>query len=488
MRVLLLNPPFLPRFSRPQRSPAVTKSGTLYYPLFLAQTASLLLSEGLEVLLLDAPARGYDLGEVIRRAREFRPQLVVVDTSTPSIHSDVGVATQLREALGVFVLLVGTHASALPEVTLRMDERLTAVARGEYEFTALELARALEGGRVEDLGGIAGLSWRRDGQIVHNPPRSPLEDLDRLPFVSEAYRRFLRIEDYFNPNALWPMVTIIAGRGCPHGCTFCVYPQTITGRRYRLRSPEHVMEEMAYIVEAFPQARSVFFEDDTLGADPERCLRLCELIRRRGIRISWTANARVDMDRSLLGAMKGAGCRCLCVGFESGSQELLDRVRKGITLEQMFSFMEEARRVGLRVHGCFMVGLPGETRQTMEQTLRLAKRLNPDTAQFYPMMVYPGTEAYEEYRRRGMLTTEDFRQWLTPEGLHNTVIRTSELDPRELVAFCDRARREFYLRPRWLIRKALDVIRDPRGEGVRVLKAFRTFWRYLWRGSFGGRG
>jgi radical SAM superfamily enzyme YgiQ (UPF0313 family) len=180
--------------------------------------------------------------------------------------------------------------------------------------------------------------------------------------------------------------------------------------------------------------------------------------------------------------MKKAGCRCLCVGFESGNQGVLDSMRKKITVEGMENFMQNARKAGILIHGCFMVGLPGETRETMIQTLDLAKRLSPDTVQFYPVMIYPGTEAYRWYQERGLIATQDFSQWITPGGLHNTVIRTDELSSEELVRFCDFARRKFYLRPGYFFYKLRQMILNPE-EVRRNLKAARTFIRYLVKGS-----
>ncbi|MFC1633813.1 B12-binding domain-containing radical SAM protein [Planctomycetota bacterium] len=481
MKILLLNPPFLKKFSRPQRSPAVTKSGTLYFPIWLAYAAGMLEDAGFEVDLIDAPADGYDLDHCIQRAQKLSPDLIVLDTSTPSIYNDVGVAGKLKDQFPQsFVLLVGTHVSALPDQTLNLDERVDAVAQYEYEYTLHDLAMTLanNGG----LHAVQGLVFRDNGRIVYTPKRPYIENLDGLPFVSKVYKKFLRIENYFNPNALYPMVTIVTSRGCPFRCTYCVYPQTLMGKRYRLRSITNVADEMEYIIENFPQAKAIFFEDDTLTVNKKRCKELAETILRRKIDISWTANARVGLDYETMRIMKEAGCRCLCVGFESGSQKILDAMKKNITVEQMETFMSDARRAGILIHGCFMAGLPGETQETLKQTLALAKRLNPETAQFYPVMIYPGTEAYIWYKERGLIKTTVFSKWLTPEGLHNTVIRTDDLSSEEIVRFCDNARREFYLNSRYIFYKLKQMVTQPR-EIRRTLKAARTFVKYLFKGS-----
>jgi len=483
-RVLLLNAPYFKKFSRPQRSPAVTKSGTLYYPIWLAHATGVLLQAGVQAELWDAPARGMGFQELLARIVGFAPHLVIMDVVTPSVENDLGVAAAIKERIKTKIFAVGTHPSALPEETLRSTEALDGVCIGEYDYTVLDLARWVAGELA--LSEIPGIACLEDGQVVRTGPRAPIEDLDQLPFVAPIYRKFLRIKDYFNPNALYPMVTINSGRGCPNGCTFCVYPQTMHGRRYRFRSPENVIEEMEYVITHFPRARSIFFEDDTLPANKDRCIEFCELVQKRGIKIPWTANCRVDVDYETLRAMRQAGCRMVCVGFESGEQSLLDAIHKGTTVEMMHQFAHDARRAGILVHGCFMVGLPGETPETMQKTLDIAIALSPDTAQFYPVMVYPGTEMYEQYMRDGLLTARKYSDWLTSEGLHNCVVRTSEFSGEELVRWCDEARKRFYLRPGYIARKALQMVRHP-SEISRTKKAAKTFFRYLFRGSFRGK-
>ena len=487
MKIWVLNPPYFKRFSRPQRSPAVTKSGTVYFPIWLASCTGVLEREGFDVTLTDAPARGIDLDRICGMAGELAPELVVMDTSTPSIDNDLEVARQLRAQLpDTLIVLVGTHVSALAQETLARCPQIDAVARREYEWTIRELARTMaeKGRKSLDLSGIQGLSFRaaKEGpdQIVHNEDRPFIEDLDELPWVSPVYKKHLRISDYFNPNARFPMVTLMTSRGCPFRCRFCVYPQTLTGRKFRFRSVDNVIEELKYVKKAFPDIKSVFFEDDTLSASKKRCMELSERIIRENIKIPWTTNSRVDPDYETLALMRRAGCRSLCVGFESGEQQTLNTMSKGIKTGKMFRFVADAKRAGILVHGCFMVGFPGETRSQIEKTIQLAKDLKPDTVQFYPVMVYPGTEAYEDYVRRGWLTARKYEHWLTPEGLHNCVVRNETLTSEELVRICDEARRRFYLRASYIAYKMRQILFHP-SEAVRTLKAFRVFFKHLIR-------
>jgi radical SAM superfamily enzyme YgiQ (UPF0313 family) len=358
------------------------------------------------------------------------------------------------------------------------------VARREYEHTFLELAQALdstpETRTPEGLGGIRGLSFRSGREIVHNPDRPFIENLDELPWVSGVYQRHLDIRHYFNPNALFPMVTLMTSRGCPFRCRFCVYPQTLTGRRFRFRSIPDVVAEMCRVQDTVPGVKSIFLEDDTLSANRRRCLALADALIAARFRLPWTTNSRIDLDLTTLERMRKAGCRSLCVGFESGDQKVLETMGKGITREAMSSFMANAGKAGILVHGCFMVGFPGETREQIQKTIDLAVSLGPDTVQFYPVMVYPGTEAFRDYQERGWITAGSFAQWLTPEGHHTCMVRNETLSPEDLAGLCDEARRRFYLRPGYLLRKLRQILLNP-SEAVRTLKAFKTFYRHLFR-------
>lgn len=478
MNVVLLNPPFHPKFSRSQRSPAVIKSGVMYYPIWLAYATGVLEKNGFKTRLMDAPAQGWNLETVLHEAETFRPQLIVIDTSTPSIHMDVQTAAALKNRLpATFVLLVGPHVSALPEVSLQMNLAVDAVARGEYDDTVRDLAQCLEGG--SDLSTIEGLTYRdKDGAIVHNPDRPLIKDLDGLPFVSEVYRRHLKVENYFYSITRYPEVAIITGRGCPHRCSYCLWPQTLMGHAYRKRSVANVADELDFIARELPQVKEVFFEDDTLTVDQDRSIALAKELIARGNRLPFSANSRADVTYETLHWLKQAGLRLTCVGFESGEPEILDAIHKKVSVEQFFTFRDAARQAGVRVHGCFMAGNPGETRASLAKTLDLAKKLAPDTAQFFPLMVYPGTEAYDWAVHNHILTTSHFQDWLTPEGLHRCIINQPGLSASDLMNWCDEARRSFYFRPAYLAARLWEMLVEPE-ERYRLLRSARVFSRHL---------
>lgn len=483
MKILCLNPPFLKQFSREQRSPAVTKSGTIYYPMWLAYAAGALIQKGHTVDLIDAVPRNWSHENVSDYILQMKPDLVVIATSTPSIANDLTIGEVCKSAHpSIVTAYVGVHVSAVPEDTLKSNSSADVVVIGEYELTLCELAEHLSENR-DHWRGITGIAFRNGDVIERTHPRSLNENLDALPMVASIYKQFLNFRDYFYSIARYPEVTLITSRGCQHHCIYCVYPQNMTGRRVRFRDIDAVLDEWEYVEREFPGVRELFIEDDAMTLDAVRCQALMRRKIERGIRIGFTANSRADVDFETLKWLKRGGCRLLCVGFESGSQLILDRMKKKLNLNQSRQFVKDAKRAGIMVHGCYLVGLPEETQETLEATLAFAKDLNTDTAQFFPLMVYPGTEAYDWANKNGYLATCDFSSWLTPDGLHNCVVDRQDLSHTQLVAFCDRARREFYLRPRYILFKFRQILTRP-DEAVRTLKSLKKFWKYLVQGSF----
>jgi len=482
MKVSFLNPPFHAMFSRESRSPCVTKSSTLYWPMFLAYAAGYTEADGNEIQLIDSPAMGLDLEKTMEGLAAFGPDLIVVEVSTPSILNDLQVVHTLKERFGKPIAILGTHATAEPVESLEMEDSLDFCIIGESDAPVRNLVRHLRGNGVASLYEIPGLAWRENGQVKRNPEGPKIENLDEIPWVSKVYHKHLYscYQRYFYGANINPLVVILSGRGCPHRCTYCVIPQTITGHVYRKRSPKDVVDELEYIKANFIPLGEVFFEDDTFTADPRHVKAICEEILARNLKITFSANARADVPEDLLVLMKKAGLRELCVGFESASPEVLKSVKKGLKEGNSEKFMDAARKAGVLIHGCFMVGNPKDTTLTLEMTLDMAKRLNPNTAQFYPIMAYPGTEAYKEALDSGALSSRDYSQWLDKDGHHRTTIHRDGLTSQDLVDFCDRARREFYLRPGYIFRQGIMALTDSH-ERYRVLRGFGTLVQHLFR-------
>jgi radical SAM superfamily enzyme YgiQ (UPF0313 family) len=485
MKALFLNPPFMPLYSRQSRSPCVTKSGTLYYPYFLAYATGAAEKAGIEAKLVDAIVAGMNIEDVVAVARSFDPTLIVIDTSTPSIFNDVKVAEALKAALpSAHITLVGTHPTAMTEATMALSPAIDSVCRGEYEYTTKDLALAL--GQGSNLTGIEGLSFRSNGKVVHNGPRKFIANLDELPFVSAVYKKHLGeklIKKYFYASLKWPCIIILTARGCPYNCTFCNSPMKAS---YRTRSVKNVLDELAFIKKELPFVNEIMFEDETFPASESRTKELCQAIVNSGLKTRWSCNARVNTSLETMGLMKSAGCRLMCVGFESVSQDNLNSVKKGTTKQMQLDFMSNTKKAGLFVNGCFILGLPDDTPESMQANIDFAKELNPNTAQIYPLMVYPGTEAFRWAKEKGYLVTEDWSKWITPEGLHNTTISRPGLSNDELLRWCNKARLEFYTGRKYLFKMAKQAITDPK-EAVRIIKGGKVLMKHIVKSRLSGQ-
>jgi len=481
MRIAVVNPPFMDgRFSRSSRSPAIVKSGTMYWPIWLAYAVGMLERHGHEVLFLDCPAQRISETDLLDSLAEFNPLMAVLDTSTPSIEGDIAVALKIGERLpGSKLFLVGTHVSALPGEVLSLAPGITGVASEEYDITLSEAADALAGNM--DLKGVSGLWLNTVSGPVFTGKREPVQDLDSLPMLADIYKSHLKPEDYFFAAARYPSAMMITSRGCPFRCSYCVWPQVLHGGTYRARSAGDVALEFMKMQEYFPQVQEIVFEDDTFSVDSKRVEEISGALIEAGNRLPWTANTRANLSLEAMRMMKTAGCRMIIVGYESGNQKILDNVAKGTTVEQNLAFAERARSAGLLVHGCFMAGNPGETPETLEETFRMALKLKPDTAQFFPIMAYPGTRLYEQMKESGSLRTVNFSEWLTVEGLHNCVVDLPGLPSEKLVEWCDSARRRFYLRPGYILYKVWQTLLHPATEGRRTIRAFSSFRKHLFR-------
>lgn len=446
MKIYLLNPPYFPHFGRSARWQDTGRAGTLYYPIWLSYATALLEQEH-EPRLVDAPAWNWATKDVIEDIGKFKPDLLVIDSSFPSLNNDISVAKAIKDVYpAVTTVLVGPPASQYATSILG-HAAIDIVARWEYDFTLKALARILE--EQGDLSSVDGISYRINGEIVHNPDRafSTSADLDTIPFVSKVYKKYLRIEDYFLGQSLYPEVQIFTGRGCPNQCTFCAWPQTLTGRRYRVRSISSVLDELAWI-EANLNVKEVFFEDDTFTISKERVLEFCKGYQERGLSVTWSCNARANtLDLETMQAMTKANCRLLIAGYESGVDSILQAIKKGITTDQIRQFAKNARKAGLLVHGDIIIGLPGETKETIEQTRRLIWEVKPDILQVAVASPFPGTEFFDWCKGSGCLLTDDPNQYLDDEGHQKAIISYPALSNEEMVHAANDILREYYLSP-----------------------------------------
>lgn len=462
---LLLSPPSFEGFdggagSRYQARREVT---SYWYPTWLAQVAALIPGSR----LVDAPPHGLDVEAVLDISRDY--ELVLIHTSTPSLTNDIRCAEQIKaQRPDTLVGFVGAHVAVLPEETLRQAKVLDFVCRSEYDFTCVELA---EGKALSD---IRGLSFRRaDGGIVHNPDRELIHDWDAMPSVLPVYRRDLDPRKYFDGYLLHPYVSFYTGRGCRAKCTFCLWPQTIGGHVYRAKSPEAVARELAMGRELFPEAREWMFDDDTFTIDRARAVEVARLIK--PLKLTWSCNARAHVDYETLKALRDSGLRLLLVGFESGNQAILNRIKKGITLEMAREFMRNCTRLGIKVHGTFIIGLPIETPETIEETMRFALELDPHTIQVSIAAPYPGTELYDQSVANGWF---DQNALVTGEGFQTSTLNYPHLSSDQIEEAVERMYRRFYFRPRAILR----IVREMAGDWnltKRRLREGGEFFSYL---------
>lgn len=479
MKVCFINPPFKPeygKFSRESRSPSIGHSGVLYYPLWLIYAAAVTEQHGFDIAFIDAPAKQLTVAQTMERVEHEAAdaRLFVLDTSTPSIYSDVAFGVQLKEKYpDSKIMLVGTHPSATDVETININEAIDLVARHEYDYIVLQTACALRDN--VDFSTVMGLTYRsEDDEIRRTPDAEHIEQLDEIPMAAPFIKKYLDVKDYVFPAASFPAIQIFTGRGCPAHCNYCVYPQTLHGHKYRLRSPEHVVQEFRYIADNFPEVHEVVIEDDTFTANKKRVIKICELLIQSGLnkRLKWLCNARVNIDLETMQAMKKAGCHLLIPGFESYNEHILRNIKKGSNLQLIDAYVANARKAGLMIHACYMVGNEGETRETMETTLAAAMRFKTDTAQFFPLIPYPGTEAYEWAKSNGYISGK-YEDYLQTDGTLNCVLNTPELSAQELVDFCAYARKKYYMRPWYIAHRIWKGLRDPED----LKRSLKAFWR-----------
>lgn len=474
MKILFLNLPYKFAVSRASRWPEKTKSGTQYYPYWLCYAAGVCMEKGYDVQLVDCIARKYNVRQTVQLVREEAPDFVMGELTTPTCAYDYKVLEAIRRGNpGVHIIVGGTHATVLSEQVLEECPAVDVVARQEYDFTLDEVMS-----NWGNLSLVQGITYRdAGGQTRKNPDRPWTEDLDCLPMVSKVYEKFLDVGDYCYSFARKPMVQVFSARGCPFHCNFCSYPESMSGRRFRRRSVGNFVDELEYIHTHMPYIREIFIEDDTFTVDKGRVVAICREIRRRGLKLVWSCNTRTDtLDFGTMAEMKKAGCRLLVAGYESGSQDVLDETRKGIRLEQSYAFARDAKRLGIRVFGCFMVGLKGDSLDTIKETFWFAKKVYPDMCFFQQAVPFPGTEFYSWAKGNGYLRTEDYAKWLNRDGYLDCLIDYPYADHGQIEKIRDRMMARYYFSFTYIFKTFLANL--DWFEFQRVVKGGLTYIRF----------
>ena len=449
MRTLFLHPPSYEGFDggAGSRYQAKREVRSFWYPTWLAQPAALVPGSK----LVDAPADDLTLADVLPMARQY--DLIVLHTSSPSFPGDVKVAEALKaENPDVMIGLVGAKVAVDPEGSLLASAANDFVGREEFDFTLAEIA---EGRPLDQVDGVTYRDER--GMVAHTPDRAILEDMDRLPYVVDVYHRDLTIENYFIGYLKHPYVSLYTGRGCRSQCTFCLWPQTVGGHRYRTRSVEHVLGEMELIPTYFPQVKEVFFDDDTFTDDRPRAEEIAKGLGRLGM--TWSCNAKANVPYETLKVMRDNGLRLLLVGFESGDDQILKNIKKGVKVDRARQFAKDCRDLGITIHGTFIIGLPGETRETIQQTIRYAKEINPHSLQVSIAAPYPGTALYRQAQENGWISDED-ATLVDERGVQAAVLEYPELTRTEMYDSVEAFYKKFYFRAPKIAEMVGEMVRD----------------------------
>jgi anaerobic magnesium-protoporphyrin IX monomethyl ester cyclase len=439
MKVLLLNPPARKKFIREGRCTQEQGMWTvLWPPLSLAMIAAVLEGDGHEVKLIDCPAEGVDINELCASLVRFSPDLCLWSTATPTIESDLALARRVKEeAPECRTAIFGTHPTALPTECLEKEENLDFIIRNEPEETARELAEVIS--RGSDFSPIKGLSYRDEEEIIHNPARGFIDELDSLP---DPAWHFINLDSYRLPLDGRRFLIVAPIRGCPYPCTFCT-TGVYYGRKARKRSVPRVLSEIKNDIERYGVGDFLFWAD-TFTIDKKYAASLCRAIIEEKLDISWVANSRVDtVDKELLALMRKAGCFMISYGIESGSKEVLRKARKGITRDDIKMAVRSAKEAGIKVVGHFIIGLPGETKKTAEDTILFSKDLELDFAQFYCAAPFPGSELYNIAKEEGWITG-DFSYF----SQRQAVMELSYFSRRDCMRARRKAYRRFYFQPR----------------------------------------
>jgi hopanoid biosynthesis associated radical SAM protein HpnJ len=448
MKTLFLNPPSFDKFDggAGSRWPATREIESYWYPVWLSYPAGMLPGSR----LLDAPPAHMPQAEVIQIAKDY--EFLVLFTSTVGFYSDVKILRAIKELNpDIKVAFVGPQVQIKPAESLMASADIDFVVRGEFDHAVVDYAKGVP------LSQIQSVSYVSNGKVIHNPSRPPMQtaELDELPFATDVYQHNVKIEHYNVPFLLHPFVSFYTSRGCPALCTFCLWPQTLSGHAWRTRSVENVAREFRQAHAMFPQAKEFFFDDDTFNIRKDRVLALCKEFKPVGFR--WSCTARVHGDYETLSAMADAGCRLLIVGFESGDAQILKNIKKGQTLEMGRNFVKNCKKVGIHVHGDFIVGLPGETKDTIEKTIDFAKELDCETIQVSMAHAYPGTELYDRGTSEGFLAGEA----ITDAGGHQLPhLEYPGLSKEYMVEAVNRFYDSYYFRPKVAWRIVRDALWD----------------------------
>jgi len=470
MKTLFLQAPSFDGFDggAGSRYQAKREIKSFWYPTWLAQPAAMVPGSR----VLDAPADELNIEQTLSIAQDY--ELVILHTSTPSFPTDAKFAELLKARRPkIMIGMVGAKVAVDAEGSLLASKAIDFVAREEFDYTCKEIAEGLP------FEQVLGISYRQtDGRVMHNAARPMIEDMDALPFVAPVYKRDLNIKNYFIGYLNYPYVSIYTGRGCRSKCTFCLWPQTVGGHRYRTRSPASVIEEVKWIRDNMPEVKEIMFDDDTFTDFKPRVEEIARGLGKLGV--VWSCNAKANVPYSTLKIMKENGLRLLLVGYESGDDQILLNIKKGLRTDIARRFSDDCRKLGIMVHGTFILGLPGETQETIAKTIAFAKEINPHTIQVSLAAPYPGTRLYEQAVENNWIAPNKTINLVNEKGVQLATISYPHLSKEEIYHGVEIFYKSFYFRPSkiWeIVREMLrswDMMKRRLREGVEFFRFLRA--------------
>ncbi len=429
MKVLLINPP-----------DTASKYKFIAPPLGISYIAAVLEENGIDVNIIDGSAIEMSWEELENEITNFSPDLIGITALTPTINQGLKAAEIGKKACpDAYVALGGYHPTFTYNELLKND-CIDFIICGEGEYTMLELVQTIQ--RGGDFKKVKGIATRK----FTTPPRPIIEDLDEIPFPA---RHLLPMDEYKILNMKLTTGTLISGRGCPHKCSFCS-SAAMHGHKLRMRSAENIVDEMEHLVDVH-DAEMMAFMDDTFTMNRKRVEEVCSEIKERDLDFYWGATARVDtLSEKLLRKMKDSGCITLFLGVESADQQHLDNLNKKITLDRIRNTFELTRKLDVRTIASAVLGMPGDTRQSIERTINFVKSLNPSYAIFSLATPYPGTDFYIMASEQNLIKVNDWSKYT----LLSPVLETVDCSLEELKNLQKKAFKDFYLRPSYIIRQA----------------------------------
>ena len=450
MKVLIINPPWPGKGFGTRSQNRIIKHRSdkfLQYPIFLAYSAAQLKNAGCDVFYIDSVIQDFDLNQTLQNARKLRPDVVFMETTTPSIEADYESLTALKDTTNARIVVGGPHATYFNRQVLEECAAIDIVIRHEFDT---KIANVFS--NLDDLSSVKGITFRKGDKIVDNGDGELARDLDALPFPDrDAVPWQWYLEAWYSRK---PFMNMMTSRGCPYHCAFCLWPQSMYGHKQRFRSLDNVFAEIDHLVKRYG-VRELNIDDGTFTTRRERVIEFCRRLRDGGYNLIWTCNGRVDnIDPEMLGEMRKAGCKLIRLGVESGSQEVLDQIHKGLTLKQIEDGVRMVKKSGIQALGGFMFGFPYDTHESVEQTLAFAKKISPDQVQFSINMCYPGTSLYEYALKNDLMLAKSFKEF---DMTYGPVVKTVDMDRSELKNILARAYKEFYFRPGFFVQTLFNM-------------------------------